>query len=187
MYTLAGVTAMVNAKRPMPAQRRVSGINTPKAPNNSKTPEINTTSRGQGILGGTIRISTSVAMKCAIPPTKNHRNTNPSPMRFIRDTTVPSVANARTDSTYPYRCELQSASNTPFGDGGHSSPLYRLGSEQHLRSESIDAAERESAVPREHAAFCSSEIVGILQPICVPLGMSATLTGGGIGNIAWAH
>src|SRR5450631_4889725 len=114
MYTLAGVTAMVNAKSPMPAQRRVSGINTPKAPNNSKPPEINTTFRGQGILGGTIRISTSVAIKCATPPTKNQRNTNPSPMRFIRDTTPPSVANARTDSAYPYRCELQSASNTPL-------------------------------------------------------------------------
>jgi len=72
---LAGVTAMVSKNSPMPAARRVTGIKMPTAPNSSNTPLIKTAARGQGMDGGTIRISSSVSEKCATPPIMNHKNT----------------------------------------------------------------------------------------------------------------
>src|SRR5277367_4972401 len=83
---LAGVTAIVRMKRPMPAARRVAGIKIPAAPNNSNTPLISTAALGHGMAGGIMRISMSVAVKCATPPIKNHRNTALRPIRFnVRD------------------------------------------------------------------------------------------------------
>src|SRR5271154_2474315 len=72
---LAGVMAMVRMNSPRPAARRVAGIKIPAAPNNSNTPLISTIARGIGKPGGTMRISMSVAAKCAMPPIRNHRNT----------------------------------------------------------------------------------------------------------------
>ncbi len=74
----------------MPAARRVAGIRIPAAPNNSNTPLNSTAALGQGMAGGTMRISMSVAVKCAMPPIKNHRHTAVRPMRFnIRDGHAP--------------------------------------------------------------------------------------------------
>src|SRR5271165_2853152 len=87
---LAGVTAIVRRTRPMPAARRVAGIKMPAAPSNSNTPLTSTAALGQGMAAGTMRISISVAVKCAMPPIKNHRHTAVRPMRFnIRDAMHP--------------------------------------------------------------------------------------------------
>jgi hypothetical protein len=46
-------------------------------PSNSKAPLTSTTACGQGMNGGTMRISTSVATKWAMPPIRNQRKTKP--------------------------------------------------------------------------------------------------------------
>ena len=83
MVMLAGVTAMVSANKPMPAAVRVDAIKRPAAPSSSNKPLIRTAPRGQGMYGGTMRISRSVNAKCAMPPTKTHKNTNPRANRYI--------------------------------------------------------------------------------------------------------
>ena len=63
----------------MPASRRVGRHSSPAAPSSSSTPLTSTAARGQGIQGGTMRISVSVKTKCAIPPIANHRKTKAIP------------------------------------------------------------------------------------------------------------
>ena len=59
----AGVTARVSADNPHPAERRVRRHRRQAAPANSMTPLTSTVDLGQGIQGGTMRITRSVATK----------------------------------------------------------------------------------------------------------------------------
>jgi hypothetical protein len=59
----------------------------PAVPSSSKAPLTNTAARGKGTAGGTIRISSCVAAKCATPPMANHKRRTPT-----RFSSAPEIA-----------------------------------------------------------------------------------------------